>query len=291
MRTRSRPAAMVIAVLAWVILVCVVWVCVQYLVLPRLTAEWQINLVWFAAVVVVALTILANLAQITGYSLKEIFMQSGRESPTRQEPEMLGARVIGTEAESNKSLRLERLMQKVQDDLHSTNDQLPGVLISCLDLCHLASLPEDFSRWVNLELAGYPAVIPDELVEWIDKWGRHRLVPGYIEVWNRDPSTRRKVTLRMNTRELFFSQPLSEVLRISSKANADGNNRFETSLIGYGSELVGEVEQSIRGAGYSLRIMPDAPLYFSSASILRILDGVRSRVVWLLDEVRRRERS
>jgi hypothetical protein len=289
MRTRSRPAAMVVAVLVLVFLICALWACVQYLVFPMLPSEFQINLVWLAAVFVAALTILASLAQITGYSLKEIFMQSVRESSARPELATVGTKDIVAEAESDKSLHIQRLMQEIQHDLHSTNDQLPGVLVSCLELCHLASLPEDYGRWVNLELAGYPAVIPDNLAEWIDKWGSHRLVPGYIELWNRDPSTRRKSTLQLSTRALFFSQPLPEVLRISRKAIADGNNRFETRLVGYGSEFVAEVEQSIREAGYDPRIMPDAPLYFGSASVLRILDGVRSRVVWLLDDVRRRE--
>jgi len=195
-------------------------------------------------------------------------------------------RTSGASPTSGESTSIQILTQRIQDDLHGANDRLPRVLLLCQELCNLASLPGDYSEWLNLELTGYPAAVPDERVEWISKWGSHRLVPGYVEVWNRDPQTGQKRTVQLNTRSLFFRQTIDETIRILDKALSNENDRFETLLAGYGAGFVHELESSLAQAGFAPRILSDAKLYFSSAALQRILDGVRARVVWLLDEVR-----
>lgn len=195
-------------------------------------------------------------------------------------------RTSGASPTSSESTSIQILTQTIQDDLHGMNDRLPRVLLLCQELCNLASLPGDFSDWLNLELTGYPAEIPDESVEWMNKWGSHRLVPGYVEVWNRDPQTKRQMTLQLSTSPLFFSQPIGEILRILDKTLSSDSARFETLLAGYGAGFVHELELSLAQAGFAPRVLPDAKLYFGSAALQRVLDGVRTRVVWLLDEVR-----
>lgn len=195
-------------------------------------------------------------------------------------------RASGAGSAIDKSTPVQQAIKRIQDDLYGTNDLLLGVLVSCRELSDLASLPEDYSDWLNLELTGYPAGIPDERVEWMNRWGSHRLVPGYVEVWNRDPQTKRQVTLQLSTSPLFFSQPIGEILRILDKTLSSDSARFETLLAGYGAGFVHELELSLAQAGFAPRVLPDAKLYFSSAALQRILDGVRTRVVWLLDEVR-----
>jgi hypothetical protein len=195
-------------------------------------------------------------------------------------------RISGAGSAIDKSTPVQQAIQRIQDDLYGTNDRLLGVLVSCRELSDLASLPGDYSEWLNLELTGYPTAVPDERVEWMNKWGSHRLVPGYVEVWNRDPQTRRLMTVQLSTNPLFFRQPLGEILRILDKALSSDNARFETPLAGYEAGFVHELELSLAQAGFALRVLPDAKLYFGSVALQRILDGVRIRVVWLVDEVR-----
>ena len=189
--------------------------------------------------------------------------------------------------ETEKSLRALHLVQLIQAKLHGPNGDLPEVLVLCLELCELASLPKDYVEWLNLELTGYPIEMSDERAEWMGKWGKHRLVPGYVEIWNRDPISAKKSIVQLNTDELFFSQPIPEILRIVEKAADSQHDRYETLLAGYGEAFVSQLKASLVSAGLAPHVFPDARLYFSSVALQRIPDGVRTRIVWLLNEVSR----
>ena len=160
-------------------------------VLPILPEEQQTALVQYGSAVITAIAVLAALAQVTGFSLKDLFKAPHTphplDDPDRIAPASSGIStmlsmqadhygsisiagdvlqhgstkmLIGGQPEISpthprKTVDVEWTIREIQAKLYSKNAELPYILTLCLDLCATLGINDDNVTWLEKELSGF----------------------------------------------------------------------------------------------------------------------------------------
>jgi hypothetical protein len=78
---KNQRPRIIITLILLVAFLFILWVFVQYMIMPNLPPAWQTSTVWFGAAILAALAALGSVAQITGYSLRDLITSRSLRPP------------------------------------------------------------------------------------------------------------------------------------------------------------------------------------------------------------------
>jgi hypothetical protein len=309
----------VIAVAAFAIALFVLSaVLAKYVLLPLLPTHWQTDLAWIGSAVLATIGILAGLAELTGYSLKDFF-GSETQPPLQQESttgavvlsgDMQGkietgdifqddsTKIVVEQAYSPESLfktdGVEKLIEDIQSSLYGDNSRLPYVLTLCLDLCERLALSGKYGEWIRRELTGYKDYEgfqnsfnnEDEFEDWMQRWATHRLVQPYIKFAYRSKESGRMVIDKLPLNEILIAFPVAEINRTIQGAREGGVQEIAYYLRDVDQRLFEKVQSTVAIVKPGVNIPSDLQLFYKVSDLERALDGIRGIVLLLLSEAR-----
>lgn len=165
---------------------------INYLLYPRLLDVWKTYLISFASSLGISLALLSSLAQITGYSIKEMFSNLPSGNSGKQDDFIQRSKKRKTT--SVHSDEIIKIMDELQASLYSDNNKLPMVLTKCLALAELTNLSQADKEWVSRELNGYQYLFYQDrevkyLKDGVDALANHRLIEPHIKMQFFDAET------------------------------------------------------------------------------------------------------
>lgn len=308
-----------IAVAAFAIVLFVVSaVLAKYILLPLLPTHWQTDVVWIGSAILATIGVLAGLAELTGYSLKDFF-GSETQPPLQQESttgavalsgdmqgkietgDILqggGTKIVVKQADSPessfKASDVEKLIEDIQSSLYGDNSRLPYVLTLCLDLCERLGLSGEYDEWIRKELTGYKDYEgfrnsfnnEREFEDWMQRWAAHRLVQPYIKFAYRSQESGRMVIDTLPLNELLIAFPVAEINRTIQGAREDGVQEIAHYLRDVDQREFEKVQSSVASVMPGANISSDLQVFYKVSDLERTLDGTRSIVLLLLSEAR-----
>lgn len=301
-----------------IVLFVVSAVLAKYVLLPLLPTHWQKDLVWIGSAVLATIGILAGLAQLTGYSLKDL---SGSETqPPLQQESTTGAIVLSGDMQAKietgdifqggstkivveqadlpessfKTDGVEKLIEDIQSSLYDDSSRLPYVLTLCLDLCERLGLSGEYGEWIRRELTGYKDYEgfhnsfnnEEEFEDWMQRWAAHRFVQPYIKFEYRSQESGRMVidTLPLNELTIIVF-PVDEINRTIQGARESGVQEIAYYLRDFEREFE-KVQSTVASVKPGANIPSDLQLFYKVSDLERTLDGTRGIVLLLLSKAR-----
>lgn len=279
----------------------------------------------FGSAVVVTVSILAGLVQITGISLKDFFngdRTKGLSSPKigsiedgiiiysdtngklnfqgdilQNSTKIVIDKANDIDLQNEKSWEnIDRLIRDIQSTLYGEEKQLPYALTLCLDLCQQVDLTSKYGLWLRKELIGYidhekfQKDFPDEesFDNWMRLWSEHRLVKTYIKIGYRSNETGQYKVDNLPFMHLLIGFPLADIIR---KVEDGRNNQVEEYTIPVktlGQGIFEKLNHDI--AKYFPKVDVDVPdellAFYKPEELNKIVNGVRNLVLSLLSESR-----
>ena len=310
-----------IAVAAFAIVLFVVLaVLAKYLLLPLLPVHWQRDLVWVGSAALATIGILAGLAELTGYSLKDLFGSETQPPLLLQQESTTGPIVLSRGMQGKietgdilqggstkiaveqadlpesafKTGGVERLIEDVQSSLYSDNSRLPYALTLCLELCERLGLSGKYGEWLRRELTGYKDYEgfrnsfnhEEKFEDWMQRWAAHRLVQPYIKFAYRSQESGRMVIDKLPLNKLLIAFPVAEIDRTIQDARKSGTQEIAYYLRDVDQREFEKVQSTVAGVMPGANIPSDLQLFYKVSDLERILDGTRGIVLSLLAEVR-----
>jgi hypothetical protein len=298
-----------------VIVFVAIAVFMKWLVIPRLPKEWQTNIVWMLATIITATGLLASFSQITGYSLKDWINQKEPYLSSQSGSVVINAddggivnftgdilkdkstkivvehAVIVNESESEKS-KVERLIKDVQSALYGDNKMLLYALTLSLDLCNKNEHLKNYKKCIEMELKGYEdyenlkssfgADISFE--KWENEWASHRKIKCYIKASMPTKDKQYIEIRRLPYGEIFIAFPISQIVRMLQDSKVDAE--FSVFLASLGKDRIEEIGSIMSKHSAKVNIPPDLKLFYQASELEKLLNGVREKVLNLIDEVR-----
>ena len=320
MSKNSFLKAIAVAALALVLFV-IASALIKYFILPLLPTHWQKDLVWIGGAALATVGILAGLAELTGYSLKDLFTSEDRSPQSFQQENTTGAVVLsedmrgkietgdilqggstkiiveqaGTREVASGVSGVEGLIDDIQSSLYDDHSHLSYVLTLCLDLCgRRLGLSEKYGEWLRKELTGYKDYQgfqssfgnEDKFEDWIQKWAAHRLVRPYVKFIYRSQESGRMVTDKLPFNELFIAFPVAEMSRTIQDARQSGTQEIAYDLRNVDQGGFKKIQDTFAREMPGTNVPHDLQLFYKVSDLERALDGVRGIVVSLLTEAR-----
>ena len=310
--------ALIFSVLLFVILAFLS----KYFLLPMLPEPWQNNLIWLGTATVGTIAILSGLAQLTGYSLKDLFSSPKPTLPPSQTKDSQGEVILNVGAygridrigdilqsnstkivvsstdvlgspRSSKTANVENLIKDIQSALYEDNSRLPYVLTLCLDLCSQVNLSEKYDQWLKIELNGYKnyqefrGKFDNEIQfeNWMQTWAPHRLIEPYVKFAYRS-ETGRPILDKLPLQKILVAFPVAEVARHIQNARDSNNTEFSLLLRQLSTEHFDELKGFVAQLSPQLEVSPDLQVFYTVSNLEQILNGVRSIVLSLLRDAR-----
>lgn len=258
---------------------------INSLLYPILLEAWKTLLVSVAGSLGISLAVLSGLAQITGYSFKDMFSQTAKSVPEVNEHPVSG------EAKPRNQKRNDEL-QKIIDEIHSTlyadNIYLPIILTKCLTLADLTQSDRD---WIIRELNGYrPLAKEDEDEKYLENENDpalvHRVIEPYFKIQYVDADTGVPDIMILPVRKLFIPFPVAQIIEEIKDAKQRNLNEFSYPLIQVDKQAFLDVKrftmEHLRGS-----LLPDDLRAFMKVSDYEgILNKVRQKVIEFISQVR-----
>lgn len=272
------------------------------LLLQLLPPQWQSPVTWIGGAVVLAITVLAGLAEITGYNLRTILLgeQVLDSQQTEIEPSIMirakeikidtivshiggdliqGDKVGGITQQLHPSgrQRIKQLVADIRKCLYRTNEDLPEALLHSGELA-LRLDQSSFAEWVDYELEGYPDLDPEKLLT-LAPYRKAELYVKVLLVSDRNAPVR---TVPLRT--VFFGhatpwivQKIAEskqlgIFELTALANEEAQRYFDDFV-----QFL--LEKNPDG---SVEMMGQLRLFLDVRQLESILDGVRQKVGELL---------
>ena len=298
-----------------VIVFVVTAIFLKWFLIPRLPTAWQSNTIWIIATSITTTGLLASLSQITGYSLKDWVNRKEQHLPSQSGSILIKAddggtinftgdilkdkstkiviehAVVVNDAE-NENNKVERLIKDVRVALYGDNKTLPYALTLSLDLCNKNENLKNYKKWIEIELKGYEdyenlksnfdADISFE--EWENKWASYRKIKCYIKA-SMPTKDRQYLEIRpLQYGEIFIAFSISQIVRMLQDSKTDAE--FSVLLASLGKDKVEEIGRIISKYSTKVNIPPDLRLFYEASELEKILNGVREKVLKLINEVR-----
>jgi membrane protein implicated in regulation of membrane protease activity len=287
-------------------------------ILPKALQSWVSTV---TGSLFVTITVFAGLSQITGLTLKNIFLRV--QSKSRHNNDSLqGAIILDASYKGEIKLEgdilqngstkivleqskiidskyrnetIERLISTIQDSLYEDNSRLPYVLSICLDLCAQVGMTE-YDQWINNELNGYKDFLafqksfPSETdyINWMKRFGDHRFIKAYIKVSFFSVERQRRVLDTLPHRDIFVAYSLAQIIRDLQRYRERGIPELSVSLQSLGQISVDEVQETINQLSPGMQVPHDLEVFSSVTSLEGILDGVRNKICALILDARKK---
>lgn len=309
--TRKNVIKVLIATIWVIVVLALMAALLKWFLLPRLPTEWQSNVFWLVSTLITSITILASIAQLSGYGLKDFF---SKPKGDKLQPKKIKGSVVFNSyngkidfngdilqdkstkiviehatvvTESEKDDNLENLKRDIRANLYKDNNLLPYALSLCLELCDKKAISNDFRGWIERELKGYDvhekfkATFRNEeqYEKWMKKWASHRYIESYIKASVPSEDKRYFEIRGIPLGEMFVAFPIAQIVRMLSDEKVNGE--FSIQLGTFGKERVSDLRNYF--ASYSgVDIPPDLLLFYRASELEKVLNGVREKVLDLL---------
>jgi hypothetical protein len=297
----------------------------KYILLPLFPSNLQSNLALFGGSLVTTITIIAAIAQLTGFSFKDLFTRNkiaeeGIEGNPSTEGIVITAKehgqlqingdilqkgstkiIIGQSEviDNHKSIpiaSIDILIKDIQSKLYGDINQLPYVLTLSIDLCNQLQMGEDYNKWLLLELGGienyqrFKAEFKnDRLFEtWMDKWASHRFIPTHIKFAYRAAETGRYAVDELKYKEILVAFPISKIIRDIQMIKDSTSQEYSIELRTLGSDYFTELQKIVRETLHINEIPSDLKVFYNVSALEKILDEVRKKILILISDARKK---
>lgn len=279
-----------VGILSFVVLL----LAVKYFLFPSLEQNLQAYLLSLVGAVVLVLAILANLAQITGYSVRDLFSSSSNMQSARVEKPVGKTEAMVKPARATNNERAVYLINEIQTSLYGDNSQLPKVLTLCLDLCDTVGLSDEYGEWLRRELNGFQNIeefkkkFPDhdQYEEWMDKWMIHRQVDAYIKFTYRSAETGRQEIKNLPIPKFFVVWSIAYIIDTLKDAKDKGVGEMAFVLREVAPDIFEKMRVENKKAPWNIDTPYDLQAFMNFAGFNRILNDVRERILVLLSRAR-----
>ncbi len=283
----------------------------KWLLIPRLPKEWQSDTVWIISTLITSITVLASIAQFSGFSLKDFFSKSTDNASSAQK--IKGSVVFKSDngdidfkgdilqdkstkivieratvvAGLEKGDNLGNLTRDIRANLYKDNNLLPYVLTLCLELCERKAISDSFREWIERELNGYDEYEKfkatfkheEQFEKWMKKWASHRHIESYIKASFPSKDKRYLEIRGIPYGEMFVAFPIAQIVRMLNDTKE--NVEFSIQLDTLGKERIHDLRNYF--AKYSgVDIPPDLLIFYRATELEKVLNGVREKVLNLL---------
>lgn len=240
----------------------------QFVVIPGLPRPTQTNVFLFFVALASIVGVIAAIAQISGYTLRD--MHVGKTSSDTSYHETL------------------KLIDAIRSDLYGSDSRLPGAVSQAAALCDRLGLDE-YRVWIRKELAGFGnydqpenELGTDEAVKpWIDRWASHRLIKTYFKVrfLNQRGSSEMD---EWPYEHIFVSKPLQMVIEEVTGAKTNHSDELSIQLVRVDRNRLLQVRATLAEISPGMEVPSDLQLFCRLAEYEKILFGVRDEISELL---------
>lgn len=152
-----------------------------------------------------------------------------------------------------------------------------------------------YEKWLKAELAGYPEDSVEFYSEfsseaegnaWLDDCASHRFIKTYVKLIEPGQSVIQDVPFS----SVFIRYPVREIARMIDSGRASGSQEFNIPWRSVAPEHYASMMSYFEENVPEARLSADFRAFFSIAALEQSLDGVRTRVLSLLADVRQQMR-
>lgn len=272
---RGRVLKTILSVVVVLVIFLIFWATVQFLVLPRSSQATQttVSLIFIALGSISAF--LAALAQISGYSFRELQRSSSR-----------------TVASGN---HLSELIRAIRSDLYGNDSRLPDTLSQTLELCDRFGF-DDHRVWIRKELAGFGGYQQletefgsgREVESWMNRWASYRLIETYFKV--RFMNERGSYDIdEWPYERIFVATPLQKIIEEIQGAKSNHADELYIQLVRLDRGRLTQLRSRLAKISPGMEVPDDLQLFTRLAEYEKILFGVRDRVSELLTQASSRQ--
>ncbi len=189
--------------------------------------------------------------------------------------------------------KIEKLIEKIQDNLHGDITQLPYVLSLVSILCDQTSQTK-YDFWLNKELYGYDdfrnfaATFEDEeaFQDWMKQFGEYRIIQSYVDMRGYVDNVYKVTPFPYN--DTLIPYALSNIVEAIKVRKADGVNRVEVPILSLGKEHLAEFVEYMAQHNIPLQPTAHTVVYFKLDDFEKIVRRVRKIVLQIVKEAGRR---
>jgi hypothetical protein len=291
---------------------------VDNFIFPSLPESLQNHLVWTVSTLILGVAFLASLAQIMGLSVGDLFSQDKQQKNGDMKIDGgIGNTILQVRDQANinifgdvlqnipqvrdrnikdapkvkNSIDINKLSSEIQTKLFKDNNQLSYVLTLCLDLCRELELPSDYNEWIIKELTGYDNTDDfkkgfeneDAYEDWLNKWGRHRLIDTHLKIGYRSSDTGRYNIEELPYNKIFIAQSVDQIVK-DLEMKLMGRNELSIELYKLGEDYFDEAKELVKVFPVQVNVPRDLRVFFNIGAYESLLSGIRKIVLEILQE-------
>lgn len=289
---RKKPSAflvLLVALLFLIIFTCGIYL-IDYLLYPRMLDVWKTYLISITGSLGISLAILSGLAQITGYSIKDLFSPP---IPSNQENEDNTMMEVKKQTRTTiHSDEIKNIIDEVQSILYSDNQKMPVVLTKCLILAELVNLHQEDKEWLSRELNGYQYLTEQYseskyLRDGVELSASHRIIEPYIKMQYVDAETHLPEIMTLPVQKVFISYPISQIIEEIRSAKENNQPEIFYSLAKLDKHALLQVRNFFSEYFRQPQSSRDLVAYIRVSDYEGIVNKVRLKVLDLLTQARK----
>ena len=287
MRQRTKRPSTLLAVITTIFIVLIFGAGVYLLnnlFYPRLLSEWKSLFVSVAGSLGVSLVILSGFAQISGYSIKDLF----RRSDSEQQVDVM----LPSVHSKPRNQEVAQIIEEIEYSLYSEDYNLPTVLTKCLILSELADLPKQEREWLSRELNGYGDLGDEEdggkyIKGDVESSASHRIIKTYFKLQYIASETHQPEIMNLPVTRMFVPYPISQLIETIQKAKRNNISELSHILIQADRKAFLDVQRFTAEHLPGSRLPYDLRAYIKITDYEDILYKVRQRVLELVSQARK----